>query len=82
MKTSKFLFWLTLIIGLVIVLIGVYLKKTEQSSEGFTAGRLGNVHQGFLTGFSCFFLGIVILIISFFSYRQYKDDKKKYENME
>ncbi len=82
MNINKTLFWITLISGLIIFLIGVFLKLYNQTSNGFTAGRYGDIHQGMVTGFSGIFLGILILLLSIWTYRNYKKEKEKFDKME
>jgi len=82
MKVYKTLFWITFIAGLTIFSIGVYLKFANQSSDGLTAGRFGNIHHGMITGFSGMFLGVLILLLSIWTYRIYKEEKQKFDKME
>lgn len=82
MKVYKTLFWITFIAGLTIFSIGVYLNFANQSSEGLTAGRLGNIHHGMITGFSGIFLGILVLLLSIWTYRIYRVEKQKFDKME
>jgi len=82
MKVYKTLFFITLIAGLSIFSIGVYLKFANLYSDGYTTGRLGNIHHGMITGFSGMFLGVLILLLSFWTYKIYKDEKKKFDEME
>lgn len=82
MKVYNTLFRITLISGLTIFSIGVYLKFSNQSSDGLTAGRFGNIHHGMITGFSGMFLGILILLLSIWTYRIYKEEKEKFDKME
>jgi len=82
MKVYKILHWITLIAGLTIFSIVMYLNFANQSSEGLTAGRFGNIHHGMITGFSGIFLGILILLLSIWTYRIYKVEKQKYDKAE
>jgi hypothetical protein len=82
LKVYKTLFWITFIAGLTIFSIGVYLKSDNQFSDGLTAGRYGNIHHGMITGFIGMFLGILILLLSIWTYRIFKKEKQKFDKME
>jgi len=82
MRAFKRFFWISFISGLAIFLIGLYLKVANTYSEGYTAGRFGYIHYGKITWFSGMFIGILILLMSFWAYTGYKTEKKKYDKME
>ncbi|MBF8965246.1 hypothetical protein I0P70_18505 [Pontibacter sp. FD36] len=82
MKIYKALFWITLITGFTIFSIGAYLKFTNQVSIGLTAGRLGNIQQGTITGFSGMLLGVLLILLSIWTYRIYREEKEKFDRME
>lgn len=82
MKIYKTLFWLSLIIGVIILSIGIYLLLTLQTSLGLTAGLLGNVNIGQVDGFSGIFLGVVILLLSVWLYKVYRDEKNRFDKYE
>ncbi len=81
MRTYKTLFWISLIAGLTIFFIGVYLRYINKFSDGYTAGRL-SIHHGMINGFSGMFLGILILLLSLWTFKVYKDEKRKFDDME
>lgn len=81
MKTYKTLLWISLITGLTIFFIGVYLQYINKFSDGFIAGRFG-VNYGMINGFSGMFLGVFILLLSIWIFKIYKDEKKKFDKME
>lgn len=82
MKIYKTLFWLTLICGLSILVIGVILQMTNKTSEGYVSGRFGDVYHGVINGYSAIFLGILILLLSLWTFKIHKDEKKKFDEME
>lgn len=82
MKIYKTLFWLSLIIGVIILSIGIYLLLTLQTSLGLTAGLLSNVNIGQVDGFSGIFLGVVILLLSVWLYKVYRDEKNRFDKYE
>lgn len=82
MKVYKILFWITLVAGLSIFSIGVYLKFADKFSDGFIAGRFGDINHGMITGFSGMLLGFLILLLSIWTYRIYKEEKEKFDKME
>jgi hypothetical protein len=68
-----------LIIGIIILAIGIYLRFTNQFSEGYTAGRSGVIQHGMIDGDICIILGIIMLLMSYGSYWMYKENKEIYE---
>lgn len=82
MRIYKTLFLITLFAGLIIMGIGIYLKIVNQYSDGYSTGRLGNIHYGMVNGFSGIFLGVLILLLSIWTYKIYRDEKDKFEKME
>jgi uncharacterized membrane protein YiaA len=81
MKLFKALFWITLVAGLTIFSIGVYLNFTNQSSESITTDKFGHVHHGVITGFSGMFVGVIILLLSVWTFWMYKVERKKFKKM-
>jgi hypothetical protein len=82
MKLNFTLLLITLFSGLAIFAIGLYLQLAHQSSEGLVAGRLGNINHGTMTGFSGLFIGSALLILSIWIYRNYKKEKKRFDQMD
>lgn len=82
MKIYKTLFWLSLIIGVIILSIGIYLLLTLQISQGLTAGRFGDINAGQVDGFSGIFLGVLILLLSVWLNKVYRDEKKRFDKYE
>ena len=82
MRALKRLFWISFIVGSAIFLIGLYLKLANTYSDGYTAGRYGDILYGKITWFSGMFIGILILLMSIWVYQVYKIEKKKYDRMD
>ena len=77
MKTHKILFVVTLLCGIVILGIGIYLKLANQESSGYTSGRSGSISQGTITGNGALFLGILTLLFALGSLWMLKEEKKE-----
>ena len=82
MKIYRTLFIITLLAGLIILLIGIFLQITNSMSDGYTSSRYGNINYGMINGFSGILLGILMLIISIWAYRISKNEKKRFDKMQ
>jgi len=82
LKIYRILFWLTLCSGLIILAIGVYLKMTNQLSNGIYTTRYGTLQQGSVSGFSAIILGIFLLLISIYVRICNKKEQDKFDKME
>ncbi len=82
MKIYKMLFLINLFSGLIIFLIGVYLNYVNKYSKGNIAGRFGEIHYGMINGDIGMFLGVIILLLSIYTFNMYRDEKKKFDKME
>jgi len=77
MKTSRILFSLTLIVGIIIIGIGLFLKLSDQISWGTYSNRSGDISYGLVTGTSAFVIGSLLLILAFVLRINYKNEKEK-----
>ncbi len=77
MKTSKHIFIAILICGLLMVLISLWMYLGEQVSGGYIGNKLGEGSYGTLTFQETLFIGIILLIWSYFWYRSYINIKKQ-----
>jgi len=82
MKIYKVGTWISVISGILTLIVGVYLSLSNIISTGYTAGLSGNIHEGRLTGFSGIFLGILLLLLSVWAYYGYKEEKKRFEELD
>ncbi|MCL1867648.1 MAG: hypothetical protein FWF72_01685 [Paludibacter sp.] len=86
MKSTKMLFLITLIGGLIILFIGIYLQISNQMSEGYfySKYRYGNntAYSQTINGFTGICLGIFVLFLSIFAFYNYRKEKKKWKEME
>lgn len=63
------------------LLIGMFLEYTNQSSTGTTAHYDGSIHSGTINGLSAIILGAIILMLSIIAYYLYKKEKEKFNKM-
>jgi len=82
LKALKRFFWISFIAGFTIFLNSLYLKVANTFSDGCIAGRYGDIRYGKITWYSGMFIGILILLLSFWAYRGFITEKKKYDKME
>lgn len=78
MRLNKALFWISFIVGILIISIGVYFEINDLSSSGSSAGRNGLLNSTeTLNSTGLFIIGFIILFFSFFSLILKKHTEKK-----
>jgi hypothetical protein len=82
MRFYKILFVIILTTAILIFIIGLYLIENQIRSTGFTANRIGEVFEGQITGFGGILIGLFLFVLSIMTYRMYKTEKKKFDEME
>jgi|GEM_PF-2660386 len=84
MKNAKTTIWITFIGGLIVLLIGIFMQITNQSSEGFVYSirNYGDstAYSQVINGFVVIYLGVFLLLLSLFHLYFYRKDKKKWDN--
>jgi hypothetical protein len=68
--------------GIIFLLISAQLYYFNQSSSGFSMTRYGTSIGGSVTAISSFTMGVILIIYSIWSYRIYKRDKNKNDDVE
>ena len=81
MKSFKILFWITVISCIVVLTIGACLFYFDQTSSDYSAGLLGIIHFGTVTGPTCLFIGFLLFLLSFWTYNMYKEETRKFNKM-
>ena len=82
MRTFYNIFLITFIGGIILIILGLFLKLSNQFSSGFIIGKYGVTHYGYINWFISIFLGIILLLMSIWTYNIHKADKKKFDEME
>jgi len=81
MRMYKSPFSITLIAGIIILLIGIYLEAKNMYSGGYAAGRFGGLHYEKINVFSGIFIGILLLLLSIMFFGMSKAVKKRLDNI-
>ena len=83
MYSTRLLFKLSLFCGILITSIGIYLKITNQISEGHYQYRRSGIEfkTETINGNGTIILGFLILLFSFYEYQTYKRQKKENDNI-
>lgn len=68
---------LTSIAAGMIIAIGLYLQLSQEASGGYIIGRTGGVSSGSINGFSCYFIGTLLFLLSILFYISSKKEQKK-----
>lgn len=79
MKFSNVVSAFSFVIGIIIVIIGFYLRLTGKNSTGYSTTRYGGLTGGTISVNGFILIGVFVLLISFWTYRIYVSDKKKSE---
>ena len=82
MRIYKILFGIVLISGILVLISGIYLFVNFEKSVGYTSNRIGETTEGQLTGFSGIFIGILLLMLSIWTFNLYKTEKKKFDELD
>ncbi|MDR1761997.1 MAG: hypothetical protein LBR55_06060 [Bacteroidales bacterium] len=83
MQHSKILFWLLFTSGIIVLLAGIFLQFTHQTSTGIYHGIFHDtISTPTINGFVAICLGILILIFSFIWFRMYRKEKKEWDTWE
>lgn len=77
---NKILFKLSLYIGIFILLIGFLFKINSSSSFGTLFAKSRGIVSNRINGTGYIALSFLILIFSFFMYKNYKSEEKEREN--
>ncbi len=77
MKTSKHIFIAILTCGLLMVLISIWMYLGAQVSGGYIGNKFGEGSYSTLTFQETLFIGIVLLIWSYFWYKSYINERKQ-----
>jgi hypothetical protein len=83
MYSTNIIFRLSLFCGILICSIGIYLKVTNQISQGYYQYRRSGIDYKTETinGNGIIILGFLILLFSFYQFRMYKIQKEDNENI-
>ncbi len=81
MNKFKNLFYLFLLAGILIFLLGVYMKLNETISSGFTYSKSGKSGIGEINGDGTIAISIFIIILSFIILYQHKVNLKERETL-
>lgn len=76
---NKILFKLSFYIGLFILLIGIFFKINSSSSFGTLFTKSSRIVSNRINGTGYIALSFLILIFSFFMYKNYKSEEKERE---
>ena len=79
MRINKILYKLSLLVGLFILISGIFLKITQSSSSGYLFRKRGNVEFQTIDGNGALTLGIMILAFTLWMYKSYKKEEKDIE---
>ncbi len=82
MKIYKALYRIALFSGILILMVGLYLELTHQSTTGNTAQYDGTPLSQTLDGLSTIYLGVLILLIALIARLMYKQEKKKFNDLD
>jgi hypothetical protein len=72
---NKILYKLSLLVGLFILLSGIFFKFTNTFSSGYLFRKRGNISFGVIDGNGAIVLALLILAFSFWMYKSYKTEK-------
>lgn len=78
---QKITFWVVFIIGILIIIIGLYLKSINVMIEDSYMGEYGDIHSGSVNGDGALIIGLIMLGLSSYQYKVYLDDKKEREKL-
>jgi hypothetical protein len=81
MKIHRATFIITLVCGILILLMGIYLQISGHYSKGYTTARYSRAYEGVINGYSGIFLGIVVLLLSIYAFKTYKKEKEKFRKL-
>ena len=82
MRAFKQLFYLSLISGILIFSMGLFLKISNITSAGSGTNINGTVFHISMNGLGAIFIGLLILLFSILCYRMYKFERNKFNKME
>lgn len=78
MKLNELLYKISFIVGLIIILIGFYLKFFNITSASPSMDRFtGKVGVGYINGSGTIFIGLGVLLFSYWSYISYHKEEEK-----
>ena len=73
---SKILYKLSFYIAILVLLIGIVMKVLNSSTYGFSFSKTGSLYSGTIDGNGLILLGFLLLIFSFWAYKDYKTIEK------
>lgn len=76
---NKILYKLSFVAAIFILISGAYFKISNHFSSGLVFRKNGNISIGTIDGNGTLVLGVMILLFSIWSYRNYKTLKRKNE---
>ena len=79
MRINKILYKLSLFVGLFILISGIFLKVTQNSSSGYLFRKKGGIEFQTIDGNGALTLGIMILAFTFSIYKSYKKEEAEIE---
>lgn len=79
MKINKILYKLSSLVGIFIILSGIFFKVNENSSNGYLFRKNGNIEFQTINGNGALTLGIMILAFAFWTYKSYKKEELNIE---
>ena len=82
MRTYKMLFWITLISGIIILSIGIYLQSAKILSSHIFLSRFGEFYEGRITGFGGILIGIFVILLSIYIKKCAKEEKDKFDKLD
>ena len=73
---SKILYKVSFYIAIVVLIIGIVMKFLDSSTNGFSFSKTGSLYSGTIDGNGLILLGFLLLIFSFWAYKDYKTIEK------
>jgi len=69
---SKFLYKLSFYFAVIVLAIGFVMKFFTSSTHGFSFNKTGSLYSGTIDGNGLILLGFLLLIFSFWAYKDYQ----------
>jgi hypothetical protein len=81
LEMSKILYKISFYIAIVVLLVGIVMKFFNSWTHGFSFSKIGSLYSDTIDGNGIILLSFLLLIFSFWAYKDYKTIERKKDLM-